>query len=133
VDNIRKKSTTNIYYWNYPIKTAEISVYIPAEVSGGVLAALNAASIGAQMTKPVSIVLFIVAAPVAIALLKVLQALEFLQYINVKNQPNNVQFILSLVGEGNVFAGLMGPVESLYKIDDGTGNDSEDRRRRLLV
>lgn len=73
--------------------------------------------------------------PVAIALLKVLQALEYLVFINVKNIPSNVQFILNLVGEGNVFAGMASSIESVWQFDDGReeSEDTEQQSRRRLL
>lgn len=82
-------------------------------------------SVGANIAKPVTIALFIVAAPVAIALLKILQALEFLLFINIENLPTNVQSILSMVGAGNIFSGMLGPLD-FYKFDEGKANEKTE-------
>lgn len=82
-------------------------------------------SVGANIAKPVTIALFIVAAPVAIALLKILQALEFLLFINIENLPTNVQSILSMVGDGNIFSGMLGPLD-FYKFDEGKDNEKTE-------
>lgn len=127
---ISKKETDNVFYSEYPIQANDISIYIPAEES---TAANTAVSIGAKITKPITVALMVVSMPVAIALVKVLQALEFLQYINVKNMPMNVQFILSLVGEGNVFAGLMDPFGEFYKFSDGREGEEDDGPEQLTI
>lgn len=87
-----------------------MSVYIPKEESGTVAAANSAASIGSQIVKPLTIGLMIVALPVAVTLIKVLQALDFLTFINIKNMPKNVKFILKMVGQGSFVGGMMDPM-----------------------
>ena len=84
-DSVQKRDTHggDIYFSKYPILTENFSLYTPPAISAGEAVANNAVNIGAQITKPVTIALFVVSAPVAIALLKILQALEFLQFINV--------------------------------------------------
>lgn len=70
--SIKKKSTSNIFFSKYPIVAKEISVYIPAKLSGGEATAQAAANIGSQVVKPVTVTLMVVSMPVAITLMKIL-------------------------------------------------------------
>lgn len=92
-----------VVYTEYPIVVPGVSIYIPEKESGSVQAANKAASVGAKIVKPLTVALMIFAFPVAIALIKVLQALDFLTFININNMPTNVKFILDLVGAGSFF------------------------------
>ena len=64
--------------------------------------------------------------PVAIALIKILQALEFLSLINVKNMPKNVQNILDMVGQGSLVSGIIDPMMGdFWLFEDGREDEEE--------
>lgn len=135
---IEKKSSTGVYYSKYPIITTDISVYIPAEISLGESIAKLTADIGSKVIKPVVGTLMILSMPVAVTLLKLLQSLEYLVFINVKNMPSNVQFLLNIIEESNIFSGMTSSIENLWQFDDGRGETEEDQHqqqsgRRMLT
>ena len=72
------------------------------------------------MTKPTVGVMLVVATPVAISLQKTIQNLDYLNYLNVKDLPANVRWILDFASEGNLF-GELNPFGEWYKFDDGDG------------
>ncbi len=115
----KRNSLEPVYYANYPIETSTFSLYIPAKGNDASAGATSAASIGTKLVSPITAVLFVVSYPVAITLLKIIQALEFLQYINIEKLPTNVKFILDMLSSANFFKGLINPVGDFYKFDEG--------------
>lgn len=87
-----------------------MNLYIPASKSGAELAAKKAASIGTKIAKPLIVTLIIVSFPVAVALIKVFQSLDFLDLLNIKNTPVNIKYILDFVGEANLIGDMFRPI-----------------------
>lgn len=144
---LRRKDTETAFFSDYPIEVSPVTIYIPKEEGAGEKSATTAASIGSTIAKPVTMVLMIVATPVAVTVVKILQALEFLMFINAKNLPSNVLTILAIAGEGDVFEGMLDPVMGdFWLFDDGKKDNDEstaeqseensvnfDEQRRVLA
>lgn len=127
---IQHISRNDVMFIDYPIKIRDISLYIPAAKSGAEVAALEAANIGAQVVKPVTITLMVVALPVATALIKILQTLDFLDLLNIKNMPMNVRFILALVGQGNFIGDMIGSIiDDFWNFEDPSMESSDSSQR----
>ena len=58
--------------------------------------------------------------PAALSLQKTIQSLDYLNYMNVKDLPRNVRFVIDLTGEGNFFSSL-DPFGEFYKFNEGRG------------
>ena len=135
-DVISKSSSQLIYYADYPIQVPGINIYIPKGESKG---AGKTMSVTSSITKPVTAVLMIVAMPAAITLEKVLQSLDYLNYMNVEDLPRNVRAILQFTSEGSLF-GNINFFGEFYKFDDGddTSEEQQDGNkarilRRILI
>lgn len=92
----------------------DVSIYIPSEESRAEAAAKGIVKIGSTVVRPLTIGLMMASLPVAVALVKILQALDYLDMLNINNMPSNIRFILDLVGEGNFIGNLLDPIKNNF-------------------
>ena len=59
-----------------------------------------------KSARPTISILMIIAMPGALSLQKVIQSLEYLEFINIKKLPNNVKKMISLASSGSLFYDL---------------------------
>jgi hypothetical protein len=97
-------------------------------------------TVAANIAKPLTGVLMIVAMPAAITLEKVLQSLDYLNYMNVEDLPRNIRVILEFTSQGSLF-GNINFFGDFYKFDDGDDSEQQEegqggrlriRRTRIL-
>ena len=104
-----------MYFSQYPIEVDKIDLYIAKEESNGAATTMKVAS---NISKPAIGILVIIAMPAAITLEKVIQSLDYLNYMNVEDLPRNIRSVLDFASEGSLF-GNLDPFGDFYKFDDG--------------
>ena len=132
-NSIGKKGFPEDFYSEYPIKVEKINFYQPSKQSGAMAGAQKGAEIAAQITKPAIMVLMVFSMPAAIALQKMIFSLDYLEFINIRDVPQNVLNFIDLASQGNLFGDLK-PFGDSYKFEDGrkeineTNEEGEDTK-----
>ena len=124
-DVIGKRDFPEDFYSEYPIKVDGIALYKPAKVQGVVVAAEKGAIIGSYTSKSAIFLLMIFAMPTAIALQKIILSLDYLDIIDVKDIPTNIQTMIDIATSGDLF-GDFKPFGDFYKFKDGREEISEE-------
>ena len=130
-DVITKNSAELVFYAEYPIEAQGVDIFIQKDESQDAATTMKVTS---NIIKPVTLVLMIVAMPAAITLEKVLQSLDYLNYLNVEDLPRNVRMILEFTSQGSLF-GNLDVFGGFYKFDDGDDTSEEETllgTRRIL-
>lgn len=99
----------------------------------------SALSVGAakglsSAVKPITITLMFFSFSMATVMIKLLQVLEFLSFINIETLPENIKYLLHIFGEENFFENFSNPIigESKWKFyDPATMSDENESESNL--